>query len=303
VKFITRIITRVRQHGAYRFGSRTARIAAALLAVSIVATLTVDLGPAVRGWAERQGSKQLKRPIHIGAVHLRLLTGAVVVSDLSIDGLRPTDRPFFSARRLEVTLNWWTLLRKEVTVETVNLSDWRMVVEKWADRHNFPKLGGGEENEPERPKRFTTTLRLVRATKGEFIYDDHEKPWSVVAPNLEIAVTGVAGYHGEAIFNGGRVTIQDYVPMWANMHAWFTIEKSRIGEVLCKQLGIGRGCARVARFHLFCDQAMQMLAALAQDGTLSRSLQEDMLEREVESCRPPRVHDQPGTDEVVNRGS
>jgi hypothetical protein len=228
VKFITRVITRIRRHGAYRFGSRTARIAAAILAVTVVATLTVDLGPAVRGWAERQGSKQLKRPIHIGALHFRLLTGGFVVSDFSIEGLRPADRPFFSARRLDVTLNWTTLVRKEVTIETVALSDWRMVVEKWPDRSNFPKLGGDESNEPDRPKRFTTTLRLVRATKGEFIYDDHEKPWSVIARNLEIAVTGVPSYHGEATFNGGTVTIQDYVPMWANMHARFTIEKSRV---------------------------------------------------------------------------
>ena len=41
------------------------------------------------------------------------------------------------------------------------------------------------------PWGFTTTLRLVRATGGEFIYDDHEKPWSTVARNLEIAVTSL----------------------------------------------------------------------------------------------------------------
>ena len=71
------VIRRLRRHAAYRFGSRTARIAAAVLAVAIVATLTVDLGPAVRAWAEREGSKQLKRPIHIGGLHIHLLTGAV----------------------------------------------------------------------------------------------------------------------------------------------------------------------------------------------------------------------------------
>ena len=222
-----KLITRIRQHGAYRFGSRTARVAAAMLAVAIVATLTVDLGPAVRGWAQRQGSKQLKRPIHIGGLRLRLLTGTIVVDDFTIEGLQPADRPFFSARRLDVTLNWSTLLRKEVTIETVALSDWRMIVEKWADRNNFPKFGG-DDNEPARPKRFTTTLRLVRATGGEFIYDDHEKPWSTVARNLEIAVTNLPTYHGEATFHGGTVTIQDYVPMWANMHAWFSIEKSHV---------------------------------------------------------------------------
>ena len=223
-----KLISRLRQHAAYRFGSRTARIVAAILAVAIVVTLTIDLGPAVRGWAEREGSKQLKRPIHIGSLHLRLLTGAVIVNDFSIEGLRPTDRPFFSARRLEVTLNWATLVRKEVTIESVTLTGWEMLVEKWEDRHNFPKFGGSDDNEPDRPKRFATTLQWVRATKGQFTYDDHEKPWSTVARNLEIAVTNRPTYHGEATFNGGTVAIQDYVPMWANMHAWFTIEKGRI---------------------------------------------------------------------------
>ena len=71
-----KILARLRQYRAYRFGSRTMRIAAAILAVAIVATLTVDLGPAVRSWAEKQGTKQLKRPIHIGGLHIRLLTGA-----------------------------------------------------------------------------------------------------------------------------------------------------------------------------------------------------------------------------------
>ena len=119
------VIARLRKHAAYRFGSRTARITAAILAVAIVSTLTVDLGPAVRGWAERAGTKQLKRPIHIGGLHVRLVTGAVLVDDLAIEGLNPGDRPFFSARRVEVTLNWTTLIRREVTIESVRLSDWQ----------------------------------------------------------------------------------------------------------------------------------------------------------------------------------
>src|SRR5262249_30049519 len=125
-----KVITRLRTHTAYRFGSRTLRIAAAILAVTIVATLTVDLGPAVRGWAEREGSKQLKRPIHIGGLHIHLLTGVVTADRFSIDGLQPGDRPFFNARQIDVSLNWATLLRKEVTIESVKLTDWQMIVEK-----------------------------------------------------------------------------------------------------------------------------------------------------------------------------
>ena len=182
------LITRLRRHRAYRLASRTARIAAAILAVAIVGSLTIDLGPGVRSWVERKGSAQLKRPVHIGGLHVRVLTGRVIVDNFSIEGLKPVDRPFFSARRLEVTLDWSTLVRKEITIDTVKLSDWQMVVEKWEDRHSFPKFTN-DSAEPDKPKTFSTTVKMVRATNGQFTYDDHEKPWSTVARNLEVAIT------------------------------------------------------------------------------------------------------------------
>ena len=38
---------------------------------------------------------------------------------------------------------------------------------------------------PPGPKRFTTTLKYLRAWRGQFTYEDHEAPWSVVAPNID----------------------------------------------------------------------------------------------------------------------
>jgi len=221
-----RLFTWLRRHPALRFVGKSAMIAIALLGAAIVSSLTIDLGPALRRQAEDEGTLQLKRPIHIGRLSIRLLTGQVLLENFSIDGLRPTDRPFFTAKRLGITLDWSTLVHKEITIDSVELADWQMLVEKWEDRHNFPKVTN--DNEPEKPNRFTTTLKWLHATRGEFTYDDHEKPWSTMAPNLDITIANRPSYHGEATFHGGTVAIQDYVPMWANMHARFTLDKGRI---------------------------------------------------------------------------
>ena len=76
-----------------RYVKLTLSVLAACVAVAIVATLTIDLGPHVRELAERAGSEQIERRIHIGRLSLHVLTGRVIVEDFSIDGLHPGDRP------------------------------------------------------------------------------------------------------------------------------------------------------------------------------------------------------------------
>src|SRR4029450_8546554 len=113
---------------------------ACILAVAVVTTVMVDLGPAVRRNAETLGTQTWKRPVRIGKLSIRLLTGHIVVDDFSIAGLELTDRPFFTAKRLEVALNWTTALRREITISSVEMTYWQMVVEKWDNRTNFPKF-------------------------------------------------------------------------------------------------------------------------------------------------------------------
>jgi TamB, inner membrane protein subunit of TAM complex len=215
------------QHRAIHVTRRGLMIAAAILAVMLVSLVTIDLGPAVRRMAEARGSQALKRPIHIGKLSIHLLTGSVLVDNISIEGLKPSDRPFFTAKHVEVSLDWGTLARKEVTVERVEMTDWQMLVEKWADAHNFPKFTS-DEPDTNKKSSWTFTLKWLHAYRGQFTFDDHEKPWSTIARNLDITIRYPAPYHGEATFTGGTVAIQDYVPMWANMHALFSIDKGTI---------------------------------------------------------------------------
>ena len=72
---------RIRSHFAFRFTRLGVLIFAMVLAVAIVTTLTVDLGPSLRGLAERGGSSYLHRPMHIGTLSIRLLNGKFVLDD------------------------------------------------------------------------------------------------------------------------------------------------------------------------------------------------------------------------------
>lgn len=64
---------------------------AIVLAVGLVTLFSVDLGPSLRGQAERRGAAFLKREFHIGGLSAKLLSGRFVVSDLTIGGLSAGD--------------------------------------------------------------------------------------------------------------------------------------------------------------------------------------------------------------------
>jgi hypothetical protein len=231
VKVLSRsraLASRVREHRAVVFSARSIKLTLAILAAAIVASLTIDLGPSVRLLAERQASRQIKRPVHIGRLAIHVLRGSVVVEDFSIEGLSPSDRPFFTAKHLELGLDWLGVFRRrpDFTITSVQMTDWQMLVEKWDGRSNFPKFSSDTPRKGERP--FTTTLNYLLASRGQFTYEDHQAPWSVVAPNLDLYITNLPQYHGKATFKGGTIQIQDHLPMWANFTAGFTMDGSRV---------------------------------------------------------------------------
>jgi hypothetical protein len=219
---------RLREHVAYRGSGRVIKLAGAILAAAIVASLTIDLGPSFRALAERGGSAQLKRPIHIGRLSIHLLRGAFVVEDLRIDGVNPGDRPFFVAKRLEAGIDWSSIFRRDILITSVEMTDWQMLVEKWpGGKNNFPRFVNN--NQPDRgPRRFTTTLKHLRAWRGRFTYEDHDTPWSVDGPNLDITITNLPQYHGTATFHGGTIRIQDHLPMWGDFTAHFVLDGPRV---------------------------------------------------------------------------
>jgi len=223
------LFRRLSHHWIIRHTKLAMAIVSVVLATAVVSTLTIDLGPRLRGLAEQQGSRYMKRTLHIGGLQIRLINGHFEIDDLVIEGLRPTDRPFFTAKRLSLAVDWSALIarRPDLLVTSVEMSDWQMLVERFKDGDNFPKFRDANAP-PSGPRRMTTTVKYLGASRGQFAYEDHETPWSIVAPNLDLSITNFPNYHGEATFKAGLVSIQNYVPMWVNFKGRFAIDGARV---------------------------------------------------------------------------
>ena len=196
---------------------------AVILAAAFVTTVTVDLGASVKARAEQAASDFMERPMRIGRLSVRLWLGRYVVEDVVIEGLTPESRPFLTAKRITVSMPWTTLFNRRIVFDAIEMTDWLMFVETFPDgRHNFPRF---TRDTPRERTAWTTTLKYVRAYRGEFAYEDHGTPWGVVTRNLDVTVTRpTTEYRGQARFSNGTVTFQDYVPFRVDMASTFKID-------------------------------------------------------------------------------
>ncbi len=229
---------------------RAAMVLVAVVVGILVSVLTVDLGPSLRARAEKEGSKYIQRPMRIGRLSARLLPGVFVVEDLVIEGLRPQDRPFLTAKKITVRVPWWTAFSRKLMIESVDMTDWEMLVEAFPNNvHTFPKFT--RERRGSGPSRFTTTLRAVTASRGQFTYDDHATPWSTVARHLNVALYrsfATNDYRGRASFSDGTIKIQNYEPFRADMQSRFRLDGANV---------------RFERIDLISDGARSMLDGVA----------------------------------------
>ena len=120
---------------------RVVATTAVILAVVVVTTISIDLGPALRARAETAATNYLKRPVHIGGLSIRLWNGRYQVHDITIAGLTPESPPFLTARLVTVSMPWSTLVNRRIVFDTIEMTDWKMVVENLQDgRNSFPRL-------------------------------------------------------------------------------------------------------------------------------------------------------------------
>jgi hypothetical protein len=214
---------------AYRYGRRFAVTIGVIVAVIVVSTLTIDLGPVLKARAEQAGGNWLERKMTIGRLGVQLARGRFVVEDLQIDGMFPHEPPWLVAKRIEVSLTWSALLGREVLLDTIEMSDWRMVVESFPDgRQTFPRLTGPPRPPRTGPRPVVTTLQYVRAHRGELVINDFGSDWRAVAPNLEVTVVKAGDYRGQLRFADGTIVIQKYEPMRAAMTAGFKFVNNQI---------------------------------------------------------------------------
>jgi hypothetical protein len=215
---------------------------AVVVAVVMVATVTIDLGPAVRARAEDAASNYLDREVTIGRIGIHLVLGRFRVEDLVIAGLNPGDRPFLNAGRIEIdaSIDW---LAREVLFDG-EMTDWQMLAESFPDGSQsfpafVPQRAGGEESiepdaqatdlsEEDEGRWFVFTLRYLRAHRGEFVLDDHGSSYSVLCSNLDLTITKVLDYRGHAACSEGNIRISDYQPMWMDMATDFELDGAQV---------------------------------------------------------------------------
>jgi hypothetical protein len=202
-----------------------------IVAVAFVTLATFDLGrwPLLKRIAEERATKFLdNRQFRIGRMSLRLRDAKFIFEDVSIAGLTPEARPFFTARRIALSMTWRTLFNRRVVFDDVALTDWKMLVEQMPDNGpiSFPRI-----NRPSAsgPSSWTITVPWVRAHRGEFVFEDHGTPWGIIARNIDITITRFNNeYVGTANFSNGVVDIQQWEPFRADMRSTFKIDKGRI---------------------------------------------------------------------------
>ena len=102
-----------------------------------------------------------------------------------------------------------------------------MLVEKWPGRNNFPKFVNNDKPDTG-PRPLHDDDEVSAGVAGQFTFEDHEAPWSIVAPGIDLNITNLPKYHGTATFKGGTVRIQDHLPMWADFTAAFELDGPRV---------------------------------------------------------------------------
>jgi hypothetical protein len=214
-----------RRRRAWRFVRLLAGSIVVVAVALLVALSVIDVGPYLEARAEREGSRLIDRPLHIGRLSARIVPGRFVLEDVRIDGLEAGHVPFFTARRIVVWVPWWTAFRGELFIDGIVVSDWTMQIETWPDRHSLIRIprrtGTG-------PSRFVTTMQLLRAERGRFTYLDHGTPWSIVARDLDLTLGKVDRYRGECRSRGGTIRIQEYEPMAADFACSFAMDGGKV---------------------------------------------------------------------------
>ena len=207
---------------AYRYGRRFAVTIGVIVAVLLVSLLTIDLGPAVKARAEGFGSNWLERKVTIGRLGVQIGRGRFVIENLRIDGMFPNEPPWLVAKRIDVSLTWSALAGREILLDSIEMTDWKMIVESFPDgRQTFPRLTGPPRKPRTGPRLVVTTMQYVHAHRGELVVNDYGSDWFAVAPNLDVTVNKGTEYRGTMRYTGGTVRIQKYEQMSQELSASF----------------------------------------------------------------------------------
>lgn len=200
-----------------------------IVAVLLVSLLTIDLGPVLKARAEKAGGDWLERKMTIGRLGVQIGRGRFVIEDLSIGGMYPNEPPWLVAKRIDVSLTWSALFHREVLLDSIEMTDWRMTVESFPDgRQTFPRLTGPPRPPRTTPRPVVATMQYVHAHRGELVINDYGSDWYAVARHLDVTVTKGAEYRGTMRYTDGTVNIQKYEQMKAELSAAFKLSDGKL---------------------------------------------------------------------------
>ena len=208
------------------------RLAAVLLAIVVsllLTALTVDLGPAVRKRAEAEGSSTSASPAH--------RPGVGPADSRRVRFRRPDDRGAHAhgssvpdRKEGHRTPPWWTIASRNLIVESVDMTDWNMVVETFANgRHNFPRLTPERKNPPGPSGSPPRSRRYTPATASSPTKTTSRRGARSAGSSRSRYRSDVfKDYRGRASFSNGTVRIQSYEPFSATMRSRFKIEGGKV---------------------------------------------------------------------------
>jgi hypothetical protein len=129
-----------------RYISVCVMLVAAIIAVAIVGSLTIDLGPAARRAAETQASKYIERPVRIGRLSIHVLSGKYVIEDIVIDGLHPGARPVSTSHRGLISVALAAACGGgRISHHVGRLDRLADARGEWENGHNMPRFTRGDQ--------------------------------------------------------------------------------------------------------------------------------------------------------------
>ncbi len=80
---------------------------------------------------------------------------------------------------------WSTLFNRRIVFDAIEMTDWKCVEMLPDGTHSFPQAAAAVRAAGARGRRPCSTCAR---TRGEFTYEDHGTPWSIVTRNLDVTV-------------------------------------------------------------------------------------------------------------------
>lgn len=160
--------------------------------VVLILLINLIAPPIIKNWAEAHSKELCGRTVTLEKLRLNLFTGNVKI--FKLNALEADDKTSFVAfEQLDVNINLWRLLAREVRLTHIRLEEPRISVWQNGSLFNFNDIidhfsSGDDEPEPDDSKPWAIDLRKISIERGEIIYQDLIRKSHFDLQDLSLAV-------------------------------------------------------------------------------------------------------------------